>query len=129
MADDVPSSMAASGVTKRTEFTLMHIFSPLLSVNKPLNAFFDGGAALQITTIDIDIIAILSPKGGNCFGVPFSQRRRRTPWRYSDGCDLSALGFRAVGSLHYYVKLCLAALQAASGYHRLADRPARLALS
>ena len=71
MTDGVPSSMAPSGVTKRTEFTLMHIFSPLFSVNKPWNAFFDGGAALQITTIDIDIIAILSPKGGNCFGVPF----------------------------------------------------------
>ena len=129
MTDGVPSSMATSGVTKRTEFTLMHISSPLFSVNKPLNAFFDGGAALQITTIDIDIIAILSQKGGNCFGVPFSQRRRRTPWRYFDGCDLSALGFRGVGSLLYYANLCLAALPADSGYHRLADRPARLALS
>ena len=51
--------------------------------------------------------------------------RRRSPifccilfWRTCpEGCDLSALGFRGVGSLHYYAKLCLAALQATSGYH------------
>jgi hypothetical protein len=32
------------------------------------------------------------------------------------------------GSFRYYRQLCLAALQAASGYRRLADCPARLAL-
>jgi hypothetical protein len=44
------------------EAALDIVLTPSISLER----IFDGGAALQMATVDIRIIAILSPKGGNC---------------------------------------------------------------
>jgi hypothetical protein len=70
ITDEVPSSMATSGVTKRTDYIDAQL-EALVLFEEFLERILDGGAALQMATVEIHVIAVLGPEHGNRFGVAF----------------------------------------------------------
>jgi hypothetical protein len=73
MTDEVPSSIATSGVTKRKAHRLYidAQLQALVLFEELLERFLDGGAALQMTTVEIHVIAVLRPKRGDSFRGSF----------------------------------------------------------